>query len=77
MFIQFINKFLSYLPKVTISYNTTESIGLTEEEPTGYEPPSYEDMTKKELVAYAEEQGITLKMKMTKADMLFILRNHC
>jgi argininosuccinate synthase len=76
MFGNIFNKIMSYFPTVTISYTETIPTKSVEEEPPVYEPPSYEDMTKKELVTYAEEQGITLKMKMTKAYMISVLRNH-
>jgi len=76
MFASIFNKLMSYFPTVTISYTTLEPSDSVKEEPPAYEPPSYEDMTKKELVAYAEEQGITLRMKMTKAYMISVLRHH-
>jgi hypothetical protein len=78
MFGNIFNKIMSYFPVVTISYTAqkepvTKVTPVTSKTKEDAQEIRYNNMTKKQLVALAAEQGIDLKMKMTKAAMINVL----
>jgi hypothetical protein len=78
MFGNIFNKIMSYFPAVTISYTAqnepvTKVTPVTPKTKKDAQEIRYNNMTKKQLVALAAEQGIDLKMKMTKAAMIDVL----